>query len=38
MTGDKFLFFQGSHKGRPLTPEVTEAQLRRAKLAVLVSG
>lgn len=38
MTGERFLFIQGCYQGRPLTPELTEAQLRKAESAVLVGG
>lgn len=38
MTGEKFLFIQGCYRERPLTPELTEAQLRKAEWAGLVGG
>lgn len=38
MAGEKFLFIQGCYEGRTLTPELAEAQLRKAELAALVGG
>lgn len=38
MAGEKFLFIQGYYEGRTLTPELAEAQLRKAELAAVVGG